>query len=193
MSVLETLMLYFSVPFFQVSNAHGCSLLGAKRIGLKRNVTYKENWIEEEFVPLNHKDRLFVTMCLFMFVRMWKVGRTQIKWSNIALIVWRQSLLGWRGLRASSHASQVPSPKSLELNPSNLNRWEHGRWDSRLHWGSIHVLRAGSSKKLDPTFDTSPVNMFPSNNQDLTLVTMSHISMVSWGSKVGIFLHVGTC
>ena len=31
--------------------------------------------------------------------------------------------------------SQVPSPKSREVNQCNLNRWEHGSWDLPLHTG----------------------------------------------------------
>jgi hypothetical protein len=38
------------------------------------------------------------------------------------------------GLRADSH--RIPSPKSLEVNPCNLNHWEHGSWDFPLHMGS---------------------------------------------------------
>ena len=38
-------------------------------------------------------------------------------------------------LRAMSHGSQVLSPKSLEVNPCNLSRWEFGSWDLLLYTG----------------------------------------------------------
>jgi hypothetical protein len=37
--------------------------------------------------------------------------------------------------------SQILSSKSLEVNPSNLNHWEHGNWDLPLHIRSW-VLRS---------------------------------------------------
>ena len=98
--------------------------------------------------------------------------------------------------------SQILSPKSLEVNPCNLSHWEHGSWDLPLHTGSqvwhgcLHgnifwrrglrlVLRIVLSKMLDPTLKPSPTNMFAWNNEDLTLMIVNHMSMVSWGSKVG--------
>jgi hypothetical protein len=55
------------------------------------------------------------------------------------------------------------------------------------------VLRVRSNKKkLDPTLDTTPVNIFAKNNEDPTLMIMNHILTVPLGSKVGTCLHVGT-
>ena len=57
-----------------------------------------------------------------------------------------QLLRAWKLGLTPSH--RVPSPKSHEVNPCNLNCWEHGSWDlplhtrsqvlsSRLQWGQF--------------------------------------------------------
>ena len=78
--------------------------------------------------------------------------------------------------------SEVLSPKSLEVNPCNLSRRKHGSWDFSTSHGSQvlspkhvmdaymailfggeawdFVLRVGSSKKLEPTLSTTPMNIF---------------------------------
>ena len=79
-------------------------------------------------------------------------------------------------LRASLHG--VPSPKSSV-------------WLGCLHgntfwrWGLGLVSRVWWSKKLDPTHNPRPPNIFASNNQHPTLMIFKHNLMVSWGSKVG--------
>jgi hypothetical protein len=41
------------------------------------------------------------------------------------------------------------------------------------------VLRIGSSKKLDSTYNTSPMIFCVENNQDLTLMINNHVLMAS--------------
>ena len=70
----------------------------------------------------------------------------------------------------TSHGSQVLSPK-CDMNTSMATLF--GVEALGL------VLRVGSSKKLDPTLNTSPVNVFASNYQDPTLKTTNFVLMVS--------------
>ena len=101
------------------------------------------------------------------------LGLHLLEWSELGRLRPCQSM---RDLRAGPHGSQVPSPKPLEFNMCNLNRWEHGSWDLPLYTGSQVLspkydmdaymttffegetgglaLRVGSSKKLDPTLNT---------------------------------------
>ena len=110
-------------------------------------------------------------------------------------------------LRDNSHGVQSPIPESLEVNPCNINHWEHGNWDLPLHtkvpspkfqvcheclhgnifisWDLGRVIRVGSSKQPDPTLNTSPVVFLPKIIKDPTLMIINHILTVSWDSKVG--------
>ena len=47
------------------------------------------------------------------------------------------------------------------------------------------VLQVGSSIKLDPALNPSPVNIFAYSNQDLILMIIKHILVVTRGSQVG--------
>ena len=104
-------------------------------------------------------------------------------------------------------------PKSLEVDPCDLSRWEHGSWDlplpswskilglkhdmdtymatvveGEVRWGEVWDLCwewVGWSKKLDPTLSTNPTRFCAKSNLNPTLLNVSHILMVSWGSKVG--------
>jgi hypothetical protein len=72
--------------------------------------------------------------------------------------------------------SQVLSPKyDMDAHVTTIYIWR---------WGSELVLRVGSSKKLDPTLNTSPVNNSTQNNQDPTLMIINHILTFSWCSKI---------
>ena len=47
-----------------------------------------------------------------------------------------QPLRPWKLGLTTSHG--VPSPKSLNVNPCNLSRWDHGSWDLPLHtWSQV--------------------------------------------------------
>ena len=46
--------------------------------------------------------------------------------------------------RANSHGSQVPSPKSLEIDLCNLSRWEHGK---------LKLTTSHGSRVLSPKYD----------------------------------------
>ena len=93
--------------------------------------------------------------------------------------------------------------KSLQVNLCNLSCWEHGSWDLPTHtwsqvpsmtwkstWQHFLEVRLGtcieswSSKKPDPTLNTSPVNIFAWNKQDPILMMINHIFMLFGGSKV---------
>ena len=47
------------------------------------------------------------------------------------------------------------------------------------------MLQVGSNKKLDPTFNSNPMNICALSNQESTLMIISHILVVTRGSKVG--------
>ena len=53
-----------------------------------------------------------------------------------------------------------------------------------LFGGEDLCWELGWVKKLDPTLNTSLANIVTSRNQDPTLMTINHIVMISWGSKV---------
>ena len=58
--------------------------------------------------------------------------------SQVPQATWGQSvqsqpLRAWKLGLSTSHRSQVPSPKPLEVTLWNLSRWEHGSWDLSLH------------------------------------------------------------
>ena len=55
------------------------------------------------------------------------------------------------------------------------------------------MLRAGLSKKLDPTLDISPVTIFAQINEDPTLMIINCILIASEVRKLALCLHVGTC
>ena len=59
--------------------------------------------------------------------------KSQVTWGQS---VWSQPLRAWKSGLTTSHGSQVLSPKSLEANPCDLSRWEHGSRDLPLHTGS---------------------------------------------------------
>ena len=97
-------------------------------------------------------------------------------------------------LRAGSH--KVPNAKPQVWH--GLQSWDVLRdaytcpkydMDSRVGmcWELRLVLRVGFSRKLDLALNTSPTNILflYKNNQDMALLIINHISMVSWGSKVG--------
>ena len=81
----------------------------------------------------------------------------------------------WKLGLTTSHG--VPSPKSQVC-----HKCLHGNSFGRQGLGL--VLRAGLSKKLDPTLNVSPANISPYYNQELTLMVINHILMTSWDSKV---------
>ena len=98
----------------------------------------------------------------------------------------------------------VTSLKSLEVNPCNLNGWEHGSWCRPLHmgsqvlspkhdntfwrWGLQLVLRVGSSKNRD---QTQLMRTFLKEIVQIPhSMIINHILMVAWGSNVGTFTSI---
>ena len=103
----------------------------------------------------------------------------------------------WRD-NLSAHSHKRPKSSHLRsIRAISTVRWENGSWHWLLHTGKSQVWheclhgntffggRVGSSKKLEPTLNTSPANMFAWNTWDLTLMLINHILMVSWSLKVG--------
>ena len=93
-------------------------------------------------------------------------------------IFWDHAILMVENMKVwTCHFKWVPSPKSQV-------------WHGCLHdntfwrWGLGVVLRVGLRNNLDPTFSTSLMIIFVYSNQDLNLMIVNHILMVSWGSKV---------
>ena len=60
-------------------------------------------------------------------------------------------------------------PKSRVPSMTWMPTWQHS-------WGQAFglVLRVGSSKKLDPTLNTSPMNICAQNNQDRITMLINH-------------------
>ena len=117
-------------------------------------------------------------------MRTWKFGLATSHWAQV--------------LRANSHG--VPNPKAqvtwhqpvqfqalsawkLRLSTSNgvpsfVQLW-HGclQGNTFWRWGLGLVLQVGSSKKLDPTLNPSPANIFAEYNQNPILVLFNHVSV----------------
>ena len=134
----------------------------------------------------------------------------KLNWTKIANLFKYSTLtsdLNWEDLGRVHTWSRALSPKSCEVTPCNLSRWQHGNWDLPLHTGSQvlvpsmtwmptrqHFLevRLGTcveswvKQKARPNSQhKSRECVFASNNQDHNLMMINFILMVSWGSKVG--------
>jgi hypothetical protein len=81
-------------------------------------------------------------------------------------------------LRTGSH--RVPSSKSQKV-----YMWSQvlsPKYDMDAYMATLFggvVLRIGSSKKLDSTYNTSPMIFCVEKNQDLTLMINNHVLMAS--------------
>jgi hypothetical protein len=84
-----------------------------------------------------------------------------------------QLLRAWELRLTTSH--MVPSP-NCDMDAYMTTFLKRG-------WGL--VLQVGLSKRLDPTLNPSPENIFAWNNQDPTLMTFNHMLTITWGSQVG--------
>ena len=81
-----------------------------------------------------------------------------------------QLLRAWKLGLTTSHKSQVLSPN-----------YDMDTYMATLFGGEAKdfMLRVGSSQKLDPTLNPSPMNSFAYNNQDPTLMIINHILVIT--------------
>ena len=74
--------------------------------------------------------------------------------SNSDISIWIADIAYNIYVGAASQGSQALSPKSLEVNTCNLNRWEHGSWDIATMLGLANMsgtwdpMWTGPNKKL---------------------------------------------
>ena len=100
------------------------------------------------------------------------------------------AILAVDNMEVGTYHFTSPSPKSQV-------------WLGCLHgntfwrWGSGLVLSVGSSKLLDWTLNTHPVNIYAQNNSEPTFMIINPtIPMISWSWKVGTSppcWELGTC
>ena len=95
-----------------------------------------------------------------------------------------RALKAWKLELTISHG--VSSPNS---------RVWHGCLHGHTFWRQAFglVFKVRSSKKMDPTLNTSPTNTFVSNNQHPTSMTSTLLLRFLEAQKLGLCLHVGTC
>jgi hypothetical protein len=104
--------------------------------------------------------------------------------------------------------SQVLGPKSLEANPCNLTRWEHGdvtwvlspKYDVGPYMTSLLEVRLGIcvkslvKEKARPNSQHKSQEFLHKNKQDLTLMDKNQDILIFLETqKLGLCLHVETC
>ena len=95
------------------------------------------------------KNRIFP---LFSKMDLDKLGNRRFPKFSLVIFGTHDNVAG--GLRASSHRFQVLSPKSLEVNPCNLNHWEHESSDLPFHTGPKYDMDATWQHFLEVRFGT---------------------------------------
>ena len=98
------------------------------------------------------------SICAISIVESMKVGTYHFTWGpkSSSQVTWGHSVQSqlsraWKLGLTTSHGVPSPHPKSLEVNPCNLNRWGHGSWDLPLHTGLKSQVTWGQSVQSQPS------------------------------------------